>query len=204
MATLMQLRRMVRTRLGVTATDSFFRDEQIDDSINNAIATFEAERNWPWQLRSTTLTTTIERGVVAVPEDWRATRALYSGRYEVAEVPPYDLYGYGDDDGEVQVFAHVGNAIHVRNIPSAGTELILMYYRVPTLLESDSDVPDLPADAYPAIVAKAAQLSSTREDDRPSAQAHLLEYEQWLTRMLHTGEASKRPKGRRIRPGNWI
>jgi hypothetical protein len=41
MATLLQLRRMVRTRLGVTQNDGFFKDDRIDDAINNAIAVFD-------------------------------------------------------------------------------------------------------------------------------------------------------------------
>jgi hypothetical protein len=194
---------MLRNRLGVSSSDSFFRDDVLDDAINAAIATLESERNWPWQLRTATLTTDIQRGIVALPADWRATRALYFDTNEVAQVAPYELLSRGDHDGEVDLYAHIGNQLHVRDVPTVGTELTLMYYRAPTLLESDSDVPDIPSDAYPAIVAKAAQLSSTREDDRPSAQAHLLEYTQWVERLQNVGESSKRPVGRRIRPGNW-
>jgi hypothetical protein len=204
MATLLQLRRMTRNRLGVPANDAFFRDDVMDDAINAAVATFEAERNWPWQLRSTVLTTTDLTGEVTLPTDWRATRSLYADGYEVPNVPPYELYAYRDSEGGVTAFAHVGNSLLVRNIPAVGTELELLYYRAPTFLIQDGDSPDLPADAYPAIVAKAAQLSSTREDDRPSAAAHLIEYTQWIERLVNTGESNRRPVGRRIRPGNWV
>jgi hypothetical protein len=202
MATLMQLRRMVRNRLGVPSSDSFFRDDVLDDAINSAIATFEAERNWPWQLRSDTVVAQPD-GTVALPSDWRSTRAVYLGRDELGLIAPYDLFGHGDEPGTPSVFSHIGNVIEVRARPSEPTELRLMYYRNAALLANDIDEPDMPANAYPAIVAKAAQLSATREDDRPSATTHLIEYEQWLQRLLNTSESSKRPVGRRIRPGNW-
>lgn len=205
MATLLQLRRMVRNRLGVGATDSFFRDDQLNDAINNAIATLESERNWPWQLCRTDITIgSTQRWIVPLPGDWRSTRALYVDNREIAQVPPYELFSYGTDDGEIQVFAHIGNTMEVRDVPAEGTVVNLLYYRIPTLLESDSDEPDCPSEAYPAIVAKAAQLSSTREDDRPSAQAHLVEYTRWVERLQNVGESTKRPVGRRIRPGAWI
>lgn len=203
MTTLLQLRRMVRNRLGVSSNDSFFRDDVLDDAINAAVATLESERNWPWQLRTTTITAGLVRGIIPLPDDWRSTRALYSDTNEAVQVTPYELFGMGDLDGDVTAYAHIGNELHVRAVPSSGTELTLLYYRTPTLLEADSDEPDLPKEAYPAIVAKAAQLSSTREDDRPSAQAHLLEYTQWVERLQNVGESSKRPVGRRIRAGSW-
>lgn len=205
MANLLQLRRMVRNRLGVSQNDSFFRDDVLNDAINNAIATFESERNWPWQLRSATVTVpATNRQQLPLPADWRATRALWWDEEELIQVAPYELFAYGDVDGDPSVFAHIGNALEVRSVPTEGTELKLLYYRAPTLLEADSDEPDMPSDAYPAIVAKAAQLSSTREDDRPSAQSHLIEYTQWVERLQNVGESMKRPVGRRIRPGAWL
>jgi hypothetical protein len=60
-------------------------------------------------------------------------------------------------------------------------------------MSEDMDEPDMPANTYPAVVAKAAQLCSTREDDRPSAQAHLFEYEQWLQRLNRTTREQTRP-----------
>ena len=204
MANLLQLRRMVRNRLGVTAGDSFFRDDVVDDAINNAIATLESERNWPWTLKTVTLTASLTPGVIDLPSDWRSTRALYFDRHEVAFVPPYELLSYPDDRGDPSVYSHVGNELHVRAMPSQGAQLKLVYYRTPTLLETDSDEPAIPSEAYPAVVAKAAQLCSTREDDRPSAASHMLEYDQWVTRLMNVGESSKRPVGRRIRPGNWV
>lgn len=204
MANLLQLRRMVRNRLGVSPSDTFYRDDQVDDAINNAIATFESERNWPWQLRSVSATTTAADGTVPLPSDWRATRALYRDGYEMVLVPPYELLDYGDDAGDPSVFAHIGNTLEVRPIPAVGTVFKLMYYRAPSLLTTDNSEPDLPRDAYPAIVAKAAQLCSTREDDRPSAAVHQIEYDQWVLRLMNTAESSKRPAGRRIRPGNWV
>jgi hypothetical protein len=204
MATLIQMRRMVRNRLGVSSSDAFFRDDMLDDALNNAVVTFESERNWPWQLRFATLTATDDTGIIALPADWRATRDLRHNASEVLFVPAYELMGYAGGVGSPQVYSQVGNALHVRPRVAAGTVFELCYYRNASLLVEDADEPDLPVNAYPALVAKAAQLCSTREDDRPSAEAHLLEYSQWVQRLTVTGENTTRPVGRRIRAGNWV
>lgn len=204
MANLLQLRRMVRTRLGVTQTDAFFRDDKIDDAINNAIVTFEAERNWPWQLRQVDITLTDATGVVPLPTDWQSTRAVWQSDNELTYVAPYDLQRWGTATGDADAFSLIGRTMELRPRPATGTVITHQYHRTATLMSEDTDEPDMPANSYPAIVAKAAQLCSTREDDRPSAQAHLLEYEQWLQRLVRTTREQTRPVGRRIRRGSWI
>ena len=52
----------------------------------------------------------------------------------------------------------IGNQMFVRPVPHVGTALLVTYYRSASLLFEDNDSPDLPSNAYPAIVAKAAQL----------------------------------------------
>ena len=202
MANLIQLRRMVRNRIGVSSTDQFFRDDLIDDALNAAIVTFESERNWDWQLRVATITAPDSTGVLPLPTDWKATRDLRSTD-ELAYVRPYELLDYRDEVGTPQVYSHIGNTLEVRPLAAVGTTFKISYYRNATLLTEDADEPDLPDNGYPAIVAKAAHLCSIREDDRPSAETHLVEYMQWLDRMNKTGNNTTRTVGRRIRPGNW-
>ena len=203
MTTLLQLRRMVRNRLGSPPSDSFFSDDKVDDAINNAIATLESERNWPWQERMTTLTTGDDTGSIPLPADWRSTRSVWAER-ELDFLPTYELERWYTTGGTPTVFSHLNGNLELRPKPATGTTVKLYYDRNPTLLFEDGDTPDLPSTAYPAIVAKAAQLCSTREDDRPSANTHLLEYSQWVDRLYNITVQSKRPAGRRIRPGGWI
>jgi hypothetical protein len=47
-ATLMQLRRLVRSRLGIPVADDFMPDHVIDDHVNLAIQAIESEFRWPW------------------------------------------------------------------------------------------------------------------------------------------------------------
>lgn len=205
MATLLQLRRMVRNRLGVSANDSFFANDKLDDAINSAVATLEAERNWPWQQRYTTLTTTDDTGEITLPTDWRSTRAVWVSEYELDFVPVYDLLPIPTTrTGTPAIYSHNNGKLLVRPVPTVGTGIVLLYDREASLLVDDADVPEIPENAYPAIVAKAAQLCSTREDDRPSAQTHLIEYSQWVERLYQNSVQSRRPVGRRIRPGNWV
>lgn len=204
MANLLQIRRMLRNRLGVSANDSFFANDKLDDAINNAIVTLEAERNWPWQQRHTTLTTTDATGNIALPTDWRSTRALWIDEHELDFVPAYDVLRIPANTGNPSIYSHTNRTLVVRPVPSVGTVFTILYDRECELLTSDNDVPDLPENAYPAIVAKAAHLCSTREDDRPSAQSHLIEYGQWVERLFAMSVQTRRPVGRRIRPGNWV
>lgn len=196
------MRRMLRNRLGVSAGDGFFRDDVCDDAINNAIATFESEKNWPWQLAQSSITTLDDSGDVPVPDDWRATRSLWCDG-DLIEVAPYDLLEKAPSIGTPGAFAMVGNTIKLWPYAPTGTVLKLIYYRQPTLLVQDADEPQMPDLYYPVIIAKAAQLASIREDDRAAAGTHLLEYEQWLARLQIATVQTTRPKGRRIRPGNW-
>jgi hypothetical protein len=154
-------------------------------------------------LREVDIDTTTDDGTVPLPEDWQTTRAVWHNDNELAYVTPYDLGRWGDTSGYPDAWSLIGRDLQVRPRPATGTTIRLMYYRVASMLTEDTDIPDMPANTFPAIVAKAAQLCSTREDDRASAQSHLLEYEQWLQRLLITSKEQTRPVGRRIRPGAW-
>lgn len=201
--TLVQLRRMVRNRIGRSANDAYFDDARVNDAINNAATTFASERDWPWSMSYATISSPVDPGTITLPNDWRSTKALYYLERELDYIPPFELLKYGLDRGEPSVFSHIGTELHVRAVPNAETDFKLLYHRVPVLLDSDSDVLDMPEYCYPAVVAKAAQLCSTREDDRPAAASHLLEYDQWVQRLLMSGLNHKRPVGRRIRSGSW-
>ena len=203
MANLLQMRRMLRNRMAASSSDQFFKDDVLDDALNNALATFESERNWPWQLQQSNIVTTDATGDVAVPTDWRATRSVWC-QGDLSEVAPYDLLERDATIGTPAVFAMVGTTMKLWPYAPAGTTIKLIYARQPTLLVNDNDSPQMPALYYPALIAKAAQLASVREDDRAAAGTHLLEYQQWLERLNMTTVQSTRPKGRRIRPGSWV
>ena len=91
MSRLAQLRRSVRSRLGIPVTDQFQTDDVIDEHINIAIQTIEQEQRWPWQETVQTVTINDSTGEFTVPADWRATRTIIFDRHQVQVVSPTEL-----------------------------------------------------------------------------------------------------------------
>lgn len=204
MSRLAQIRRTVRSRLGVPVTDQFQTDDVIDEHINIAIQTIEQENRWPWQEAIQTVTLADSSGDFTVPVDWRATRAIIADRYEVKITSPIDVLMYPTNaSGPPQIAAVIDRTVKLRPAPGVGTVLSHIYYRAPVLLVEDDDEPQMPTEYTPAIVTKAAELLSLREDDRAAAAAHLTEYQQWLQRMRKDTRRTTGPITPRIRPGSW-
>ena len=205
MSNLLVLRRDVRNRVGIPIIDSFQGPEVIDSAINAAIRTIDSEHRWPWQERIDTSQTVVDQASVTMPADWRTTRAVYIGDVEVQQRSPGDLYLWSADDrGRPQIWSLIGGNIYLRPIPDQAYTVTHLYYKTPTLLVEDVDVPDVPQHHEDAIVAKAAELLSIREDDRAAAQAHLAEYLTAIARMRKDVRRSTGPIRIRVREGSWI
>lgn len=205
MSRLAQLRRSVRSRLGIPVTDQFQTDDVIDEHINIAIQTIEQEARWPWQETADTVTIHDNSGQFNVPADWKATRAILSGRHQLTIVSPIDLLiSPVTDTGNPQIATIVDRTVKLRPSPPAGSKLVHVYYRTPTLLADDEDSPQMPTEYAPAIIAKAAELMSVREDDRAAAAAHAGEYGQWMARMRRDARRTTGPVVPRQRPGAWV
>lgn len=204
MSQLSQLRRSVRSRLGIPVTDQFQSDEIIDEHINVAIQTIEQEQRWPWQEAIQTVTIEDSTGDFTVPVDWRATRAIVCGTNNVQIVSPIDVVMYPTDaNGIPQIAAVVDRTVKLRPAPTPGVTLSHIYYRGPILLVNDEDEPQMPPEYTPAIIAKACEMLSLREDDRAAAGAHLTEYQQWVGRMRKDTRRTSGPITPRVRPGSW-
>lgn len=205
MSRLAQLRRSVRSRLGIPVTDQFQTDDVIDEHINIAIQTIEQEQRWPWQEAVETITITTADGNWTVPTDWRATRTLVYNRHEVAIVGPLEVFMYPvDGTGPAQIAAVVDRVLKIRPAPAVGDVLTHVYYRRASLLTDDEDEPQMPDEFTPAIIAKAAELLSVREDDRAAASAHASEYNEWVQRMRRDLRRTSGPIVPRVRPGSWV
>lgn len=205
MSRLAQLRRSVRSRLGIPITDQFQTDDVIDEHINIAIQTIEQEARWPWQEAVETITIADTTGDWTVPADWRATRTIICNRHEVAIVGPLELFMHPvDGTGPAQIAAVVDRVLKIRPAPAVGDVLTHVYYRRATLLVDDEDEPQMPTEFSPAIIAKAAELLSVREDDRAAAGAHAAEYNDWVGRMRRDLRRTSGPIVPRVRPGSWV
>ena len=205
MSRLVQIRRTVRSRLGVPVTDQFQTDEVIDENINIAVQTIEQEFRWPWQETIQTVTINNVSGDFSCPKDWKATRTLVCGQEQVHLASPIEVLLLPTNVvGLPRVFAIIDRTVKLRPAPPVATVLQHVYYRTPILLINDNDEPQMPTEYTPAIVAKAAELLSLREDDRASAGTHAGEYAQWLGRMRKDTRRTTGPIVPRSRPGSWV
>lgn len=203
MTTLMQLRRLTRSRLGVPIADDFFDDATLDDNINLAIAAITAENRWPWNERAEPVYLAAGDESFLVPDQWSATRSLFVGDREVSLVSPTDLARWSTTiTGPPRVWTPLNDRIAVR--PTGGGELIHSYFVDELWLVEDSYSPTMPSRFAGAIVAKAAELLAVREDDRAAAAAHAAEYSSWLVRMRKDVRTSTGPTIPRVRPGSQI
>jgi hypothetical protein len=190
--------------MGVPASDDFFVDDVIDEAINEALATVEEEHYWPWSEQSAIVTVAGGTNFIQLPPDWRATRGLWYQGSELLLVSSSDLMGYGATAGAPQVYADVGRQIQVAPTPASDVLLTHIYHLVPATLTADDQVPLLPGSMSGAVVAKAAELLSAREDDQSARQAHGNDYIKWIQRMLRSQRRTTGPLKVRVRPGGWI
>jgi hypothetical protein len=204
-ATLLQLRRLVRSRLGIPIDDTFMPDRVLDDHINVAIQTIESESRWPWTDAADQVTINADNPDIIPTTDWRATRAVMFGDDELSLVSPIDLLTWLDTNSDMpKVWAPIGGVISVRPTPGTDTNLVHYYYRQAVWLRDDEDVPSIPEQYGGAIVAKAAELLSARESSGGDATRHGAEYTSWITRMRRDVRTSTGPTRTRVRPGGWI
>jgi len=218
MSNLLQLRRAVRSRMGVPTSDQMFTDDVIDDHINLANDLIASEHNWPWDGQVEAAIPVVD-GELVWPADvsvWRTIRSIYYGDIEVHERPASDLMRTFSDDvggtGSPSVWADVGykdssagRSILVRPKPAVDPATVLVvFYAETTPLVEDTDRPLMPRQYCGSIVAKAAELLATREDNRAAAEAHAREYAQWLARMRKALRRSTGPSTPRVREGSWI
>jgi len=203
---LLYIRRLVRDRLGHPMHDDYFTDPLIDSNINLAILAVEEEHRWPWNEIKGELLLLSGEAAVPVPEDWRATKAITFGIDTLEQSTIYDLDRIQSvfQSGRSNYFTVYG--AEIRFAPFGGLDQTFnhYYYREPKLLVEDEDTIRMPSQHVGTVVAKASQLCSIREDDRPSAETHMVEYMTGLERMHKDVRATTRPQQKRIRPGNWV
>lgn len=202
---LLFIRKLVRDRLGVPVHDAYFPDSLIDANINLAILAIDEQQRWPWNETIGTITVESDGKTALLPEDWRATKAVVDdiGR-ALQECVVYDLERFRNSQtgANASFFCIVYDTMHFAPIGS-NQSFTHYYYRAPELLNIDTDTTRMPKQHVGTIVAKAAQLCSTREDDRPSAAVHLMEYQAGLELMRKDSRSTTRPQAKYIRPGSW-
>jgi hypothetical protein len=197
-------RQRVLARLGVPAGDTFFTPTIVNDAVNQALVTIEEEAYWPWSEAIVAIPVLAGESGVVMPDDWRATKQVYVGQWELGQQSITDLLAWAESaTGTPAVWCDYGDRIEVRPMPSHDTTLTVAYYKAQPYLWADTDKPMIPDRYHPAVIAKAAELLSRREDDGPSQAGHLADYTVWVGRMRKAMRSTTRPVVPRVRPGSW-
>lgn len=200
---LVTLRRLTRQRVGVPANDDFFTDTVITDTINQALVTLDAEARWPWMEQVDTVPLAAGATFFTVPAAWRATRSVFNGADEMGLVSPSDIMG-ASGVGPPSAWSVVGNRILIAPAANAALNLTHLYYLQTVDLVADADVTLVPDQFNDAVVCKAAELLSAREDDTGARAAHAQDYGRWVDRMRRDVRRSTGPVRVRVRPGGWV
>jgi hypothetical protein len=204
-ATLMHLRRLVRSRLGVPISDDFMPDHVIDDHVNLAIQAVESEARWPWQDMVETVTVTTAAPDIPLDPAWRATRAVFCGESELQLIAPGDLISWNETHGDVpRTYCPIGEVVAIRPLVNASTELVHYWYTQPLWLRDDEAVSNIPDQYAGAIVAKASELLATRESSGADTTRHGAEYKDMVGKMRRDMRRSTGPVRVRVRPGGWV
>jgi hypothetical protein len=204
-ATLMHLRRLVRSRLGIPIADDFMPDHIIDDHVNLAIQSVESEGRWPWRDAVEIVTVTPEEPDITIDRSWRATRAVFAGEAELLQVAPGDLISWNETHGDIPtLYCPIGEVVAIRPLVNSPTELTHYWYTQPTWLRNDGDTTNVPDQYAGAIVAKAAELLAARESSGADATRHGAEYKDMVSKMRRDMRRSTGPVRIRVRPGGWV
>jgi hypothetical protein len=198
------LRRLVRSRLGVPVADDFFGDPILDDSINLAIQVVEGEYHWPWSDALDQVAVAAGSLSFPAPTAYRATRAVFDGTTELYMVAPGDLLSYVGSTGDPRVWCPMGDVVTIGPAPSDDRVLLHYWYRQPSWLADDNDQPAIPDQFIGSVVAKAAELLSSREGSTADAARHNNEFNTWIARMRRDVKRGTPPTRVRVRPGGWI
>ena len=202
---LMQLRRLVRARIGVPLTDDFLPDHVLDDHINLACQTLDAEARWPWAEMAETATLTSTSPDITPTDDWRATRAVLYQERELKLVAPADILRMSDLSSDLPaVWCPLNDVIAVRPKTASSVDVIHYFYRQCMWMADDADAPMIPGEYTGAIVAKAAELLATRESSGGDVTRHAAEYAGWVARMRRDTRRSTTGITVRVRPGSWL
>jgi hypothetical protein len=182
---LSELRTDVRERIGEDAAD-FFTDAEVDRAINLGVTTFTAEEPWPWLY--TAFTSTLAGGATTkqLPNNVSVHRffnlAIFGGdlargrllervepeqgfqlRYDYTNLNSSPTYYY--ISAAVQTAGATIYTVTVTPTPNVSYDMEALYMRVPAVLASAGDEPDMPDEFQPAVAAWAAGHLYLKEMD---------------------------------------
>lgn len=202
------MREQIRLRLGVSSTDATVNNSVLNAWIDQANAFIASETDWPWRETSTTFVTVAGTGTYTVPTDWLRTKML-----KVSTEPPMKLVSIIDleqrwYDGTVRgtprEYTIEGDAILIRPLPDQVYTVTHRYIKVEPVLDTDGDLPLMPAQFHTAIVEMATYYGHRRLGNDSSAAEAMKAYGEWRNRMVMEHRRTMAPMSVRVRPGSML
>ena len=144
----MNLRQM-RTALAGLLQDTSYDNDDLDEAINKTLLYVSTLVQLPSLKRIDTINTVLSTAYVSLTTltggfDGNLRRVKNSDGDDVSIYPSLDLLmdeGDMDDEGDVEAVAVEGTVMWYRKIPASVETLTLLYYRSPSQLTDDSDIP---------------------------------------------------------------
>lgn len=205
--TLTELQGILRNRIPVASTDTQLTATVLTSLINTALQAVSAERNWPWLLTSTALTTVAGTAGYATPTAWLSTDTIIEtttglflanrNRKDVLAVPT-------SVTGEPVMYSIDGSNIVLRPIPDAVYSFTHYYFKMEPALASGSDTPLVPVGSDEGVIEYATFLALRfRREDQRAIYAKKA-YDDWVERMADNITGSRDTRAPRVRQGSAI
>lgn len=118
-----------------------------------------------------TIATTAGSSTVPFPADFMKERSLVNTDTdtELQYVSLRDIDRSPVNSGTPEYFAVDGANLHLYPTPNAATDLLLRYWKLPTTLVADGDVPSIPSDYHRLLWMWAVMEAYAAEDDPQTA-----------------------------------
>lgn len=158
----------IRVKVGQRVRDTGYSTSEITQYLNDTLNDIYNEYRLPFM--QTTQTYTVTTGVADItngsglPDDFSQTINLVNTTSGAEAVIPYkELVASDDEDpdqddntvhatGAPEYWYFADDTIKLFPEPAAAYTLLLRYYKNPTLLSADADIPDLPSQYEEALV----------------------------------------------------
>lgn len=145
-----QMTSRVRSRLQALADDDRLSDAEILVCINDGMASFSEERDWPWLEATTTIPLVAGTASYALPASATRLHLLSVNGYVLDLVQYRELLPVSQIDAPPSRYAVVGNNIVVAPTPISAETLDVYYQRSENVLVSGADTLLCP-DRYASI-----------------------------------------------------
>lgn len=188
--TLAQLKTKIIHKLGETTDDGML--DNLTESINAGLQQMATEFDWPWLVRSTTVSTVAGTSDYSFPTNTTRIRDIVYQDNALDSVQFQDWAFYNtDSSGEPVLYYLQNTTIKVAPVPDGVYVLTVEYVIAESVLSGDSDT-ILAPDFYSDLVAVYATIEeSKRRKDRVAVDIWEMSKAAWLQRLKDNIQRSK-------------